>query len=125
MSSLSLRINIVKLGSVKTLKVRPARPHGVRRPALIPHAAPGPRARSLSSLPPLQFAGSMSVAEVCKDIREKLGEETGGSDHGLFWPDTGKWLDPRRTLDYYDLKSGVRRRAVTCSCAPAAPELRR
>jgi len=49
----------------------------------------------------------MSVAEVCKDIREKLGEETGGSDHGLFWPDTGKWLDPRRTLDYYDLKSGV------------------
>ena len=50
----------------------------------------------------------MGVNEVCKDIREKLGEETGGADHGLFWPDNGKWLDARRTLDYYDLKSGVR-----------------
>ena len=52
----------------------------------------------------------MGVGEVCKDIRDKLGEETGGADHGLFWPDTGKWLDPRRTLDFYDLKSGVRPR---------------
>jgi hypothetical protein len=55
----------------------------------------------------------MGVSEVCKDIRDKLGEETGGTDHGLFWPDTGKWLDPRRTLDYYDLKSGV--------CLPPPP----
>ena len=48
----------------------------------------------------------MTVQEACKDIREKLGEEVGaGADHGLFWPDNGKWLEPKRTLDFYDLKS--------------------
>jgi len=57
----------------------------------------------------------MTVQEVCRDIKEKLGEEGGGSDHGLFWPDQGKWLEPRRTLDFYDLKSGV--------CCPPPPSL--
>jgi len=50
----------------------------------------------------------MTAQEVCKEIRDKLGEESaGGNDHGLFFPDQGKWLDPGRTLDYYDLKTGV------------------
>jgi len=50
----------------------------------------------------------MIVQEVCREIRDKLGEEQGqGNDHGLFFPDQGKWLDGGRTLDYYDLKTGV------------------
>ena len=136
MASISLRVNIVKLGTVKTLKVRRA----IRRGAAMPPDNAGAAAAAVrwvkreeetedSAYPcsrsahtracahahvdgprGAQFAGSMGVNEVCKDIREKLGEETGGADHGLFWPDTGKWLDARRTLDYYDLKSGVRGR---------------
>ena len=48
------------------------------------------------------------MQEVCKEIRGKLGEESaGGNDHGLFFPEQGKWLDPGHTLDYYDLKTGV------------------
>lgn len=41
-----------------------------------------------------------------KDIRAKVGEQVGGSDHSLFWPDHGLWLEAGRTLDFYDLKSG-------------------
>jgi hypothetical protein len=67
-----------------------------------------------------QFDGSLIVYDVCKEIQEKLGEGPGGADHGLFVPNDdysrGKWLHPGRTLDYYDVKSGVRalNRIITC-----------
>ncbi|KAI8906214.1 hypothetical protein DFJ77DRAFT_477968 [Powellomyces hirtus] len=54
----------------------------------------------------MQFTGDMSVHEVCREIREKFGDGAGGSDHGLMWPDTGKWLQPSKILDFYDLTSG-------------------
>ncbi|TPX69668.1 hypothetical protein SpCBS45565_g02300 [Spizellomyces sp. 'palustris'] len=54
----------------------------------------------------LQFSGDMSVHEVCREIREKFGEGAGGSDHGLLWPDQGKWLQASKILDFYDLNSG-------------------
>ncbi|KXS11309.1 hypothetical protein M427DRAFT_505616, partial [Gonapodya prolifera JEL478] len=53
-----------------------------------------------------QFAGDTSVHEACREIRERLGDFTGGQDHGLYHPDTRQWLTPNRVLDYYNLKSG-------------------
>ncbi|KAJ3037472.1 Talin-1, partial [Rhizophlyctis rosea] len=53
----------------------------------------------------MQFTGDMSVHEVCREIRDKFGDGSGG-DHGLLWPEEGKWLMPAKVLDYYDLKSG-------------------
>ena len=57
----------------------------------------------------MRFNQDMSVAEVCKQIREKFAE--GGADHGLFQPtvpgkNPARWLKPERTLQYYDLQSG-------------------
>lgn len=77
MATISLRVHVVKTNNVKTM----------------------------------QFDPDMIVHDICKDIRDRLGEaNTGGSDHGLFWPDEdpkkGRWLEPGRTLNYYDLKSG-------------------
>jgi len=54
----------------------------------------------------LSLVGSMTVQEVCRDIREKNGEVAGGIDHSLFWPDNKKWLAQGRTLDFYDIKTG-------------------
>ncbi|KAI8824903.1 uncharacterized protein EV422DRAFT_576151 [Fimicolochytrium jonesii] len=54
----------------------------------------------------MQFSGDMSVYEVCREIREKFGEGAGGQDHGLMAPDSGKWLQPSKLLDFYDLVSG-------------------
>ncbi|KAJ3220116.1 Talin-1 [Dinochytrium kinnereticum] len=60
----------------------------------------------LGSTKTMQLTGDMSVHEVCKEIREKFGDGAGGSDHGLFWPETGKWMASAKVLDFYDLKSG-------------------
>lgn len=54
----------------------------------------------------LSLVGSMTVQEVCREIREKNGEVAGGVDHSLFWPDNKKWLAQGRTLDFYDVKTG-------------------
>ncbi|KAJ3281672.1 Talin-1 [Borealophlyctis nickersoniae] len=54
----------------------------------------------------IQFTGDMSVHEVCREIRDKFGDGAGGGDHGLLWPEEGKWLAPAKVLDYYELKSG-------------------
>ncbi|KAJ3159120.1 Talin-1 [Geranomyces michiganensis] len=54
----------------------------------------------------MQFSGDMSVHEVCREIREKFGDAAGGADHGLMWPETGKWLQPSKILDFYDMNSG-------------------
>ncbi|KAJ3335669.1 Talin-1 [Gonapodya sp. JEL0774] len=54
----------------------------------------------------INFAGDTSVHEACKEVRDRLGDATGGPDHGLFHPDTRQWLAPNRVLDYYNLKSG-------------------
>lgn len=58
----------------------------------------------------MRFAETMSVFEVLKTIEEKTSE--GGKDHGLFKPlnedsstKGGKWLDVRRTLEFYDIRS--------------------
>jgi talin len=48
----------------------------------------------------------MSVHEACKEIREKFGAASGGNDHGIFWPDTNKWLSPTKVLDFYEITSG-------------------
>ena len=54
----------------------------------------------------------MSVSETLRDIKEKTGE--GGRDHGLMRPAdpktgrTAKWLQLDRTLQFYDIKAGVR-----------------
>ena len=56
----------------------------------------------------MPFSMNMSAGEVCRDIRDKIGE--GGSDHGLFVPatdyTTGKWLENNKTLNFYELRSG-------------------
>ncbi|KAI3637909.1 hypothetical protein MIR68_004558 [Amoeboaphelidium protococcarum] len=55
----------------------------------------------------LQFDGRMTISEVCKDIKERLGDKTSGAtDHGIYYPFLTKWLASNRTLDFYDLKSG-------------------
>jgi len=58
----------------------------------------------------MRFGSELSVAEVIREIRAKIGTETaGGKDHGLFLPpnkDTlkkGKWLEKNKTLKYYGL----------------------
>ncbi|KAJ3413726.1 Talin-1 [Chytridiales sp. JEL 0842] len=53
----------------------------------------------------IQLAGDLSVHEACQEIKEKFGNSA-GNDHGLFWPDSGKWLVPNKVLDFYDIKSG-------------------
>eukprot|EP01137_Pigoraptor_chileana_P018402 Opistho-2@77812 len=76
MTSISLKINLVKTNTFKTM----------------------------------QFEGGLTVREVCKDIQNKAGDAGSAADHGLFWPDEdpkkGRWLEPGRTLNYYDLKAG-------------------
>jgi hypothetical protein len=55
----------------------------------------------------------MSVYEASKQIAEKAN--MGGPDHGLFYPvpdperpgTLGKWLKKDKTLDFYDIKTGV------------------
>jgi len=60
----------------------------------------------------MQFNSVMSVGEVLNDILTQLG--VGGPDHGLLRPQdkkTGrmaKWLEPIRTLQFYDIGNGVR-----------------
>ncbi|KAL7754362.1 hypothetical protein RI367_000343 [Sorochytrium milnesiophthora] len=54
----------------------------------------------------MQFLGTMSVFEVCAEIRAKLGDSAGGEDHSLFSPEQSRWLAPTKTLIFYDLKSG-------------------
>lgn len=62
----------------------------------------------------LPFDVNMSAGEVCREIKDKVGQ--GGSDHGLFKPsddyNTGKWLENNKTLAFYELRSGVRTSAV-------------
>jgi N-terminal or F0 domain of Talin-head FERM len=59
----------------------------------------------------MRFGQQMSVAEVTKEIQERTG--TGGADHGIFVPaneemeEVGKWLLPDRTLQFYDIHTGV------------------
>ena len=59
----------------------------------------------------MRFPSDMSISEVVVTIREKTQE--GGADHGMFQPtvpgkSTGRWLQPDRTIQFYDLFSGVR-----------------
>lgn len=76
MSSVSLKVQLVDQGTVKTM----------------------------------QFAGNMTIAEVCRDIRERTGgnsaDKNASSDHGIYYPLLNKWLAQNRTLDFYDMKSG-------------------
>jgi talin len=47
----------------------------------------------------------MSIHEVCKNIKERF-DVKGGADHGLFYPEQGRWLLPNKILDFYDMKTG-------------------
>ena len=65
---------------------------------------------STGQMKTMRFMQDMSVAEVCQQIREKY--EVGGADHGIFQPDvkgqqTGRWLRMDRTLQFYDINTGV------------------
>eukprot|EP01104_Vermistella_antarctica_P018056 TRINITY_DN6574_c0_g1_i1.p1 TRINITY_DN6574_c0_g1~~TRINITY_DN6574_c0_g1_i1.p1 ORF type:complete len:2432 (+),score=758.04 TRINITY_DN6574_c0_g1_i1:122-7417(+) len=58
----------------------------------------------------MRFPSDMSISEVVVTIREKTQE--GGADHGMFQPtvpgkSTGRWLQPDRTIQFYDLFSGT------------------
>ena len=60
----------------------------------------------------MKFAPNMSVYDTCKAIREKIGEEGTGADHGLFQSAVegkrpARWLRNDRTLAYYDLQPNV------------------
>jgi len=46
------------------------------------------------------------VHETCQEIRQRLGQQAGGGDHGLFWIDSKVWMLPTRLLESYDLRSG-------------------
>lgn len=48
----------------------------------------------------------MSLQEVCREIRDRVGEHAGGDECKIFSPSLGKWLELSRTLDFYDIKSG-------------------
>lgn len=68
----------------------------------------------------MKFAPNMSVAETCKQIREKIGEEGAGADHGLFQSAIegkrpARWLRNDRTLAYYDLQANVSNSSSTYS----------
>eukprot|EP00005_Dracoamoeba_jomungandri_P004888 CAMPEP_0174252644 /NCGR_PEP_ID=MMETSP0439-20130205/2023_1 /TAXON_ID=0 /ORGANISM="Stereomyxa ramosa, Strain Chinc5" /LENGTH=2477 /DNA_ID=CAMNT_0015333213 /DNA_START=52 /DNA_END=7482 /DNA_ORIENTATION=+ len=58
----------------------------------------------------MRFTQMMSVSETLKEIKDKTGE--GGRDHGLMRPAdpvtgrTARWLDPERTLQFYDIHAG-------------------
>ncbi|KAJ3025177.1 UNVERIFIED_CONTAM: Talin-1 [Siphonaria sp. JEL0065] len=57
----------------------------------------------------MQFSGAMFIHDMMAEIRLKFSDGSStalGNDHGLFWPDTGKWLKPAKVLDYYDVKTG-------------------
>jgi talin len=60
----------------------------------------------------MRFAENMAVIEAVRSIQEKLQANEGGKDHGLFKPlnedsgtKGGKWLDSKRTLEYYDMRA--------------------
>lgn len=65
----------------------------------------------------IRFPEAMSVHEATKTILEKSVDSPEGSkDHAIFKPLTdssgtkgGKWLRIEKTLEFYDLKSNVRR----------------
>jgi hypothetical protein len=56
-----------------------------------------------------KFPPDISVAEVIKEIQAKT--ELGGADHGLYQRATkgkkARWLQPNRTLRFYDIISNV------------------
>ncbi|KAJ3073819.1 Talin-1 [Podochytrium sp. JEL0797] len=61
----------------------------------------------------MQFSGATFIHDMLLEIRTKFSSDSNngnstplGLDHGLFWPDTGKWLKPAKVLDYYDVKTG-------------------
>ncbi|KCV69929.1 hypothetical protein H696_03395 [Fonticula alba] len=62
----------------------------------------------MGSTKTLQFSLDISIAEACREIRSSINEDpSSGADHGIFWPEQTKWLDPRRTFNFYDLSSGA------------------
>jgi talin len=52
-----------------------------------------------------QYMSDMYVYDICCDIREKYNYGDGGLDHGLLFKDMGIWLNPKKMLGHYDLKS--------------------
>jgi len=54
----------------------------------------------------------LPIDGLLKDIRDKIGEQGTGKDHGLFQAATkdrpARWLKANRTLKYYSISTGVR-----------------
>jgi talin len=50
----------------------------------------------------------MQVKDACTDIYEKLGDKAPKErlDYSLFSPAQSKWLQPTKTFQFYDIKSG-------------------
>lgn len=57
-----------------------------------------------------RFSVEQSVGEALKDIREKIGEEGSGADHGLFQASSkgkkARWLKNNRPLKFYNITNG-------------------
>jgi hypothetical protein len=70
----------------------------------------------------VQFASDLVVFEVLRELETRLGVQT-PQEYGLFLPEEesvrGRWLEPGRTLDYYDLHTGVGRCGETRVCVRA------
>lgn len=70
----------------------------------------------------MQFASDLVVFEVLRELETRLGVQT-PQEYGLFLPEEesvrGRWLEPGRTLDYYDLHTGVGRCGETRVCVRA------
>jgi talin len=84
--SLSLKIFLVDLGTVKTNQVLLDSKRFVNKF--------------------LQYPNDMYIIDVCKDIRAKFNYGEGGLDHGLLFKSQGLWLAPNKMLGHYDLQFG-------------------
>jgi len=62
----------------------------------------------------MKFSADQAIWEIVKEIAEKMNITDGVSDHSLFVPAQGnkkpRWLIGNRTLKFYDIQSGVRKR---------------
>lgn len=58
-----------------------------------------------------RFSIDAPIGDLLKDIREKIGEEGPGKDHGLFQPGSkgkpARWLKANRTMKFYGINNGV------------------
>lgn len=58
-----------------------------------------------------RFSTEQTVSDALKDIQEKIAEDQGGADHGLFQDAVNgkkaKWFKNNRPLKFYNVTNGV------------------